>query len=44
MIYLFCKTTYLNEEVNLTESFPSVKVPWLRAPQQFAELGYQSFR
>jgi hypothetical protein len=27
-IYLCYKTRYLNEEVNCTEPFPSVSVPW----------------
>jgi hypothetical protein len=28
-IYLFTKTSYLNEEVNCTDPSPSVSIPWL---------------
>ncbi len=28
-MYLFNKTSYLNEEVNCTEPSPSVSIPWL---------------
>jgi len=28
LITLVKKTSYLNKEVNCTESFPSVRVPW----------------
>jgi hypothetical protein len=30
-IYFFYKTSYLNEEVNRTEPFPLVRIPWLEA-------------
>jgi hypothetical protein len=29
-ISLLEKTSYLNKEVNCTEPFPSVKVPWIK--------------
>jgi len=28
IIYLFYKTRHLNEEVNCTEPFPLISVPW----------------
>jgi hypothetical protein len=28
LFFLFYKTSYYNEEVNCTEPFPSVSIPW----------------
>jgi len=39
--YLFYKTSYLYEEVNCTEPFPSVSIPWL-VPYHLSKSGSQS--
>ncbi len=31
IIYIFNKTTYLNEDVNRTDSSPSVSIPWFKS-------------
>jgi hypothetical protein len=35
IIYLFYKTSYLNEEVNCTEPSPLLGVPWYMACEEF---------
>jgi hypothetical protein len=41
-IFLFCKTTYLNEDVNCTEPSPSVRFPWILPPMLTAAWYYKT--
>jgi hypothetical protein len=38
-LYFFTKTYYLNEEVNRTEMFPSIRLPWIYLPRRQAICG-----